>query len=69
MTKQKTSKKDAAYTGPSAEDIRAMADAMSELSASLNRFVLFLQENPELKDIPESVRELSKRISVLSTRL
>ena len=54
---------------PAASDIRALAQSMSDLSTSLNRFVLFLEENPELKDIPESLRELTKRISVLSTRL
>lgn len=55
--------------GANEADIRALAEAMNEFSASLNRFVLFLEENPELKDLPDSIRELTKRISVLSTRL
>ena len=64
-----SSKQDGAASLPADSDIRALAQSMSDLSASLNRFVLFLEENPELKDIPESIRELTKRISVLSTRL
>ncbi len=72
MTKKDENKhhgKSGGSDSPSSEDIRALADSMSELAASLNRFVLFLEDNPEIKDIPGSVRELTKRISVLSTRL
>ena len=56
-------------TSPNASDIRQLADAMSELSVSLRDFVTFLRDNPEISRIPDSLRELTKRISVLSTRL
>ena len=56
-------------TTPSSEDIRMLAESMDELAASLRMFVSYLERNPEIKDIPESMRELTKRISVLSTRL
>ena len=54
---------------PSSDDIRQLALAMTELSASMHELVTYLEENPEIKSIPESLRELTKRISVLSTRL
>ena len=54
---------------PSSDDIRQLALAMTELSVSLHEFVSYFERNPEIKQIPESLKELTKRISVLSTRL
>ena len=54
---------------PSSDDIRQLALAMSDLSISLHDFVNYFKANPEIKQIPESLRDLTKRISVLSTRL
>lgn len=54
---------------PTSDDIRQLALAMGDLSISLHEFVSYFKANPEIKDIPESLRELTKRISVLSTRL
>ncbi len=56
-------------SAPNADDIRQLALAMSELASSLHDFVTYLHNNPEISQIPDSIRELTKRISVLSTRL
>ncbi len=52
-----------------AEELRMAALAMSELATSLHELVSFLRMNPQITELPEAMRELSKRISVLSTRL
>lgn len=57
------------FQPPSSDDIRLLSLAMTELSISLHEFVTYMAQNPELTKIPESMRELTKRISVLSTRL
>lgn len=57
------------FTPPSSEDLRQLSLAMTDLSASLHEFVVYMRENPEIGQIPDSVRELTKRISVLATRL
>lgn len=53
----------------SPDDIRHLSLAMSELAASLHELATTVQKNPQFADLPEAMRELSKRVSVLSTRL
>lgn len=57
------------FNPPSSDDIRQLSLAMVELSTSLHEFVEYMTNNPEIAQIPDSIRELTKRISVLSTRL
>ncbi|MCY4324658.1 MAG: hypothetical protein OXC81_01360 [Betaproteobacteria bacterium] len=51
------------------EEIRMAALALTELATSLHELVSYLNQNPQMRELPASIRELSKRISVLSTRL
>ncbi len=68
-TKKKAAAPNPKISPPSSEDIRQLALAMTELSVSLHDFVAFFERNPEIKQLPDSLRELTKRVSVLSTRL
>ena len=51
------------------EEIRMAALALTELATSLHELVSYLNQNPQMRELPAAIRELSKRISVLSTRL
>ena len=72
MNSPKTStrkKASAADTDIPVEEIRMAALALTELATSLHELVSYLNQNPQMRELPAAIRELSKRISVLSTRL
>ena len=54
---------------PNDSNILVLAAAMKELASSLNNFVAYMRENPEISAIPAGLKEIAKRIAVLSTRL
>ena len=54
---------------PDSSDIRELASAMNNLADSLNQFVAYLRENPQISAMPAAIIELNKRITILSTRL
>ena len=53
----------------SLEQLSELAQAMEKLSKSLDGLVTYLKENPELPNLPQSINELNRRLSILSTRL
>ena len=71
-TSRTTDRKKASAAGAAdlpVEEIRMAALALTELATSLHELVSYLNQNPQMRELPAAIRELSKRISVLSTRL